>query len=245
MSKSFAKKLSIVVLAILAIGICLLGYQVTRSRQYQQQISYAKANLPKEEEKLDQLAKKVKSFYVNDKKQFVKSSVQTVDVKEVRFQVEATKVNAADFQVKPGSLPQSAADLSQQKEKILNDLVDISDKLKVQDQIDQLFTKSVSNWQETAADLSIQKDLKLAEIDSIRDNLVFFSAGSWKNSMEGFLDEATNQVKQQIKIRKKLQSELSYEDYLNLQEEINQVKNPDIKESLQETIDKQAQELGF
>lgn len=244
MEKPFLKKANVLIAAIFSLSICVVGYYVSNQRQYKQRVAYASSAQAKEEAELNDLEKQINEFYTNDNKELLKEDSTLSEAAKLKTKVDNIKVSATDFQIKEESVPEEMKNIAKEKKVLANDLVNISDKLHIQDQVEQLFTKKLPNWQKFEDTVVIKDELKNEEINDINENLGFFSEDQWLELVKSYLTSASEQVQEindiQQKLTKYQNEELSYEQYLTLAEQIEQVRNP----KQQDEFKKAADELG-
>lgn len=249
MLKSVFGKIGVLIVAIIAVGICAVGYQVESHRQYQQRVVYAKSSVSQENKRLNSLEKQVNSFYQNSKeKQFINQNVKAMDVTKVKAEVDGVKVTATDFNIKRESLPLNISKLTNKKKRINKDLDDVSSKLKLQEKINQLFTEDIDNWQKLDSSMVITDKLSTEQIGDITDELEFFPNGNWKDLAQDYVKLASNQVNLvdtiQRKIKKYKEQIITYDQYLNLITQSKQVSNEKIRNSFKKDFDKFAERVG-
>ncbi|GEQ49556.1 hypothetical protein [Tetragenococcus koreensis] len=244
MEKPFLKKANVLIAAIFSLSICVVGYYVSNQSQYKQRVAYASSAQAKEEAELNDLEKQINEFYTNDNKELLKEDSTLSEAAKLKSKVDNIKVSATDFQIKEESVPEEMKNIAKEKKVLANDLVNISDKLHIQDQVEQLFTKKLPNWQKFEDTVVIKDELKNEEINDINENLGFFSEDQWLELVKSYLTSASEQVQEindiQQKLTKYQNEELSYEQYLTLAEQIEQVRNP----KQQDEFKKAADELG-
>lgn len=249
MLKSVFGKTGVLVVAIIAVSICAVGYQIESHRQYQQRVVYAKSAVPQENKRLNSLEKQVNSFYQDDKKkQFINQNIKAADVTKVKAEVDGIKVTAADFNIKKKSLPSNIIKLSNKKKRINKYIDDVSFKLELQDKVNNLFTKDIDNWQKFDNSMVITNKLSMEQIGDITDELDSFSKGRWKNSLEDYVKLASNQVELVETIQKKVtkykKQVITYDQYLALVAQSKQIDNEKIRESFKKDFDKFAERVG-
>lgn len=249
MGKSNLKKTGVLIAAVAALGICAVGYQLSSHKQYQQRVAYAKSSASQEKQKLTTLQKQIDAFYQDKKiKQFIKEDVKEADVTKTKAEVDSIKTTAEDFQIKEKSLPANVDSLTKQKKQLNDEILDVSDKLNLQDKTSGLFTKKIASWQKFDDSVVIKDRLTTNQVGDITDELGFFAKGDWKKMIQAYVSEAGDQLEQVEKVQKKIKkyqkNTITYEQYLTLADQIDQIKNKKIRESFDKDMDKFADRIG-
>jgi hypothetical protein len=230
------KGLGVAAVAVAAVGICYIGYQKNNDRQYEQRVSYAETAVTNEKSKLEELQKKVNDFYANKDKDFLKKDIKTADVTKVKSDLEAVRVTADDFNIKEGSLPEGIKELEKQKTEISKNLTDVSDKLRMQEQTNKLFTKEVPDWMEFKDEMAIQDKMKKDQVDEVSGKLSLFPDDKWRKVVKEYLKSASDQVKTADDLQKRFDELLkegaivTYEDYMEVLAKIEDIRNEKLKE---------------
>jgi hypothetical protein len=230
------KGLGFAAVAVAAVGICYIGYQKNNDRQYEQRVSYAETAVTNEKSKLEELQKKVNDFYANKDKDFLKKDIKTADVTKVKSDLEAVRVTADDFNIKEGSLPEGIKELEKQKTEISKNLTDVSDKLRMQEQTNKLFTKEVPDWMEFKDEMAIQDKMKKDQVDEVSGKLSLFPDDKWRKVVKEYLKSASDQVKTADDLQKRFDELLkegaivTYEDYMEVLAKIEDIRNEKLKE---------------
>ncbi|HLQ40422.1 MAG TPA: hypothetical protein VK118_05610 [Tetragenococcus sp.] len=250
MGKSNLKKTGVLIAAVAALGICAVGYQLSSHKQYQQRVAYAKSSASQEKQKLTTLQKQIDTFYQDKKaKQFIKEDVKAADVTKTKAEVDSIKTTAEDFQIKEKSLPANVDSLTTQKKQLNDEILDVLDKLNLQDKTSGLFTKEISSWQKFDDSVVIKDKLTANQVGDITDELGFFAKGDWKKMIQAYLSEAGDQLEQVEKVQKKIKkyqkNTITYEQYLTLSSQIDQIKNKKIRESFDKDMDKFSDRIGL
>src|SRR5699024_10513243 len=200
---------------------------------------------------LDKLQEQVDDLYTNENKDYLKPEATVSEVSKIKSDVEAIKASAVDFNIKETALPKKAQDIATQKEALSKQLLDASDKLRIQADTDKLFNEKVPNWQKSSDDLQIKDDLKAEEVSEIKEKLVFFEESDWRKLADHYLAFAADQVELINEVDKKIKELLkedavvTYEDYMALLDQIKTVKNDKKKAEFEKSSDKIAERIGL
>lgn len=242
MKKPFLKKASVCATAILALGICIAGYYVSKQRQHQQRVAYASAIRSNEKVELDDLAQQVEELYLNEDQDLLKEELTMTEVTSLQTEVNRIKVSAEDFQIDKSSLPKGMKDLAKEKETVVNHLTDISDKLRMQEYMDSLFVEEIPNWQEFKDTVAVKDNLQKEEVEDVAENLSFFAEDKWLKLAKEYNTTAGKQLRSIEDIQKELvkyeKEEISYEQYTELSAQIKQVRNQKQHDKFEKAADK-------
>lgn len=240
--KPNVKLAGVIITAIVAIGICVVGYQVANQRQYQQRVAYASSAASNEEESIQELKKKLAGLYADDKQELIKEDVSQEDVRQMSSEVNELNTTAEDFQIEEDAVPDQVQELDQEKQELSEELADISDKLQVQVQTDNLFTADVASWQSFEDGMIIKEKLKKEAVSDINETLSFFDEGTWVDLVKDYTASASDQLDERNEIQDQLNEyeeepeSFTYENYLSVGEQISQVPSEDIRSSLEDRL---------
>lgn len=234
--------------AILAIGICVVGYRLANNRQYQERVAYASSTATSQKGKMQELKKKLTGLYVGDEQELIKENVSQEDVRQISSEVHEINTTAEDFQIEENAVPEQVQELDQEKQELNEELADISDKLQVQEQTDNLFTEDVVSWQSFEDEMIIKEKLKKEAVSDINETLSFFDEGAWVDLVKDYTASASEQLDERNEIQNQLNEyeeepeSFTYENNLSLEEQINQISSDDIRSSLEDRLDAIAEE---
>ncbi len=241
--KTNAKLAGVILTAVLAIGICVVGYWLANNRQYQERVAYASSAATSQEGKIQELKKKLARLYADDEQELIQEDVSQEDVRQMSSEVHELNTTAEDFQIEEDAVPDQVQELDQEKQELNEKLADISDKLQVQEQTDNLFTEDVASWQTFEDEMIIKEKLKKEAVSDINETLSFFNEGTWVDLVKDYIASASDQLDERNEIQNQLNEyeeepeSLTYENYLSLEGQIGQVPSDDIQSSLGDRLD--------
>lgn len=251
MKKSFTKGIVVILFAILAIAVVVIGQQVNSRNQYQQRVEFAESAASLEREKLESMEKKVNGFYTDENQVFLANDVTTEKIEELRAQLMGLKITAEDYAIREDSLPESVQGLTERKKDLQDTLIDIQDKAIVQEKTAQLFTEDVEDWQEVASNLSIEANASQTMIGVIREDLSLFPDSQWKENVSEYLTKAEDQIQEAEELQERLEHYLtegvavSYTDYLDALYAVEEVPNEELRVRLTELTEELASSMGL
>lgn len=229
--RRFEKNLSVVIVAVLAITVCLVGLKYNQKRQYDERVTYAEQAIKSEQKQMANLQEVGAALYLDEQHVLLTTDATIDEATKLKTSVEAIKVSADDFNIKKAALPKAASDIARQKQ-ALTDLVTAAvDKLHIQAEIDLLYTEKLPNWQQSTDDLLLADDVTTESISTIKEKLAFFETDGWLDLADHYLSLASDQlalmseIEQTIKELLKDENIVTYEAYLALMDQITTVKN--------------------
>ena len=254
MKNPWVKGVSVLIVAGVAVGVNVLGYTKNKEAQQTQRIEQAVTTISNQQKQLETIQSAIKAVYLDETEDVLKPNVTVESVAKIENNLNRLKVTAADFSLSANDLPAEVESLSQQKAQLQTQLQIVSDKVKLQQQLLQLFTNETVNFEEVVNNVIIQPKATLKEIDAIREAVTVLPGKQWQTSMNEYLDYAEAQVNRANNLRESFEEmlddgtvtdEATYERYLLAAESIAQVRNPELKETFQTQLDQIGEQLGF
>lgn len=127
-------------------------------------------------------------------------------------------------------------------------------KFRIQKDVNDLFTKPVSNWQTAKNDVIIKEKLSETTIGDVREQVKMAAESKWTELVDQYLTYAKAQVDRAAEIQKELDGMLkdgkvtekaTYEAYLNLVNSIAQVRNETLKEKFEKSATTISEQIGM
>ena len=131
---------------------------------------------------------------------------------------------------------------------------DAESKFAIQNNVNDLFEKPVTDWQKAQNNVVIKAKVKDTDVGAVRERLGFVQESDWTKLVKEYLSYADAQIKRVTSINKSLDSMLkdgkvtdnaTYEKYLSLVNSISQVRNKTLKAEFTEQADKISTQLGL
>lgn len=253
MGKPLLKAAAVVIVGIGAVAVCFVGYKVNASRQYDQRVSYAETAVKKEKTTLKEIEEEIASLYSDKTQVFLKNGLKEADVTKTATKLDTVKVSADEFGINEKDLPENVKSVEEEKEKLNQKMDDVDLKFRIQENVNDLFTKPVSNWQTAKNDVIIKEKLAETSIGDVRERLKLIEDSKWKELVTQYLDYATAQVTRVTDIQKEIDKMLkdgkatdaaTYDAYLNLVNSISQVRNEALKEKFEKSADTLSKQIG-
>ena len=148
MKNPWLKGVSVFIVALIAIGVNVLGYMRTKESQEAQEaqrIEQAVNTINSQQKQLEIVRSAIEEAYVDETQDLLQPTLTVTQVTTIENQLERLKVSAADFSLSASDLPSNAENLSQEKTELQAQLQLIREKIDVQTSLTNLFTNDTIN----------------------------------------------------------------------------------------------------
>ena len=254
MKNPWLKGVSVFIVALIAIGVNVLGYMRTKESQEAQRIEQAVNTINSQQKQLEIVRSAIEEASVDETQDLLQPTLTVTQVTTIENQLERLKVSAADFSLNASDLPSNAENLSQEKTELQAQLQLIREKIDVQTSLTNLFTNDTINLEVATNDVVIRQDVTLDEITKIRDAVKDLPGEQWATLMNEYLDYAEAQVSRAKALTKSFDEMLqdgivteaaTYERYLSAIDSVTQVRNPELKEQFQTQLSQISEQMGY
>ena len=254
MKNPWLKGVSVFIVALIAIGVNVLGYMRTKESQEAQRIEQAVNTINSQQKQLEIVRSAIEDASVDETQDLLQPTLTVTQVTTIENQLERLKVSAADFSLNASDLPSDAEKLSQEKTELQAQLQLIREKIDVQTSLTNLFTNETINLEVATNDVVIRQDVTLDEITKIRDAVKDLPGEQWATLMNEYLDYAEAQVSRAKALTKSFDEMLqdgivteaaTYERYLSAVDSVAQVRNPELKEQFQTQLSQISEQMGY
>lgn len=254
MKNPWLKGVSVFIVALIAIGVNVLGYMRTKESQEAQRIEQATNTINSQQKQLEIVRSAIEEASVDETQDLLQPTLTVTQVTTIENQLERLKVSAADFSLNASDLPSDAEKLSQEKTELQAQLQLIREKIDVQTSLTNLFTNETINLEVATNDVVIRQDVTLDEITKIRDAVTDLPGEQWATLMNEYLDYAEAQVSRAKALTKSFDEMLqdgivteaaTYERYLSAVDSVAQVRNPELKEQFQTQLSQISEQMGY
>ena len=254
MRNPWLKGVSVFIVALIAIGVNVLGYMRTKESQEAQRIEQAVNTINSQQKQLEIVRSAIEDASVDETQDLLQPTLTVTQVTTIENQLERLKVSAADFSLNASDLPSNAENLSQEKTELQAQLQLIREKIDVQTSLTNLFTNDTINLEVATNDVVIRQDVTLDEITKIRDAVKDLPGEQWATLMNEYLDYAEAQVSRAKALTKSFDEMLqdgivteaaTYERYLSAVDSVAQVRNPELKEQFQTQLSQISEQMGY
>ena len=178
--------------------------------------------------KLKQLQQEVNKFYESNKKDFLAKDLKKEEVAKVEKQVDEIKVNA---------------ELTPTKNEVKNALKDVSTKLDIQTQINNLYEKPVINGSQVVKDVPIKANVDKKQVEAVK---LTKANDAWTKAVTALKTDSATQVKNTDEAKqavKALEKDRTPENLAKAQEALNKVKNTTVKKDLNTKVEPVKKEI--
>lgn len=178
--------------------------------------------------KLKQLQQEVNKFYESNQKDFLAKDLKKEEVVKVEKQVDEIKVNA---------------ELTPTKNEVKNALKDVSTKLEVQTQINNLYEKPVINGSQVVKDVPIKANVDKKQVEAVK---LTKANDAWTKAVTALKADSATQVKNTDDAKqavKALEKDRTPENLAKAQEALNKVKNTTVKKDLNTKVEPVKKEI--
>lgn len=178
--------------------------------------------------KLKQLQQEVNKFYESNKKDFLAKDLKKEEVVKVEKQVDEIEVNA---------------ELTPTKNEVKNALKDVSTKLEVQAQINNLYEKPVINGSQVVKDVPIKANVDKKQVEAVK---LTRANDAWTKAVTALKTDSATQVKNTDEAKqavKALEKDRTPENLAKAQEALNKVKNTTVKKDLNTKVEPVKKEI--
>ena len=254
MGNPLIKTIAVAAVGVGAVAICFVGYRENNNKQYQQKVSYAETAVEKDQERLKEVDSDLTSLYSNKDKVFLKKDLKDAELTQVGAKLDGVKVSADDFGIEETDVPKNMKPIAKEKETLNKQMSDAESKFAIQNNVNDLFEKPVTDWQKAQNNVVIKAKVKDTDVGAVRERLGFVQESDWTKLVKEYLSYADAQIKRVTSINKSLDSMLkdgkvtdnaTYEKYLSLVNSISQVRNKTLKAEFTEQADKISTQLGL
>ncbi|MGM0138615.1 hypothetical protein IGI65_001058 [Enterococcus sp. DIV0755b] len=254
MGNPLIKTIAVAAVGIGAVAICFVGYRENNNKQYQQKVSYAETAVKKDELSIKEVNEAITKLYTNQDKVFLKKDLTEAELTQTGAKLDGVKVSAEDFGIEDKDMPKNMKNIAKEKETLNKQMADAETKFAIQNSVNALFEKPVSDWQKAKNDVTIKTKLKDTDVGAIRERLSFVDESDWTKLVKTYLSYADAQLKRVAEINQSLNSMLkdgkvtnaaTYDKYLSLVESISQVRNNNLKTEFTEKANTISNQLGL
>jgi hypothetical protein len=230
MKSPLLKGFLVVVVAVVSIGICIIGYQRTRQQIDKPQESETEVSIPSPDSDtqadLDVFKQQLDELYIDDDEQFIAEGTSSEEVAQLTEELNNSAISPEN------------TELSEERAQLLTALEIVSAKISIQEATNQLFVVARNDWQDMEERQPIDRDVQEADITAIENQVANLPDGAWKESVLGFVGHGREQIQLIESLRETLEQyangspEVTYEQYLIAVNDIQFVRNDDARAEL-------------
>lgn len=235
-----------IIVGIVAIFICVYGYNKYMTDQDNERIKYSLEVLKSNQKLLNEDTKKLTSYYLSDEKIFLKKDIDLDDINDLRVEIYAIPSEAQDFDISKKELPKKYKSLDKKKKSTLKQADDMIKIVEMQDLINELFDTPVENFSVLETDeLSIKHGTGNKDIQKVRDKISSLPHNQLRNNMDRYVNEAEAQVNLVTSVKEdtkdiivdgKITNNANYETVENLKTEIEKIRNMEYRNNYNNVV---------
>lgn len=232
------KWFGVVILAGIAAGIVMIGTQKKQEQENQQKKEQLAHNTKEQASRWETLQEAVLTAFIDEEEGFLSEELEKEQV--VQWQRDLSQVKEKE--------------LSEEQQAVEKKLEQLSEKINLQTQIQTLFGQKIENWQELDEEMPIKKDITDELITSISDSLSLMAGDDWQQQMKNYVELAQKQLDLLNSVQEKIDRmipngtvsyDVNYYEYLELTDQVNEIKNQELKEAFNQAIDNIAAQFGW
>ena len=233
---------------ISSITVCIFGLNYQKKHSTKEKVANAERTFNDETLKLEKNQKQIEDYYLDQTHEFIKNDIDSAGLDRILNSVSIVKTTPEDFGLEKSDFSDNSLRKSEKltllKTANVEKLTDVTIKIKTQKEIAALFEQSPVNWQVDEGNNVIKENLSMKTIEQIRP-LIAKKQGVWRVSMDRFLADAQAQVSQYETIKKtiddqmdgeKVASNATLETYHSLTEQVQLIKNEQLRTKLIEKL---------
>lgn len=241
--KKVGKGLGVLTIAILAIGINVVGFKRTKENQQLQQVDQIAESIVSQKKQLTTLEEMIDKAYIDEKKEFLEPTLTKETVDKIENNLARMKVATS-----------SGNALAQKKEDLQIEFNGIKKQFNLQSEILALFTNDTIDWQTVTNDVVLTTDVTEKQLNDLKDKLQAIEIPDWRANAEEYVSFAQAQFNRIQELNANFDEMLdndtitesaTYDRYYSVSESIAQVRNPEIKAQFLEQLDSVSQQLGM
>ena len=227
MKTPFLKGVGVIIIAILSIGICVVGFQRSRQNQQEQQTitSTEKISVQDARLRLDELKDALEEFYTDGNEQFIVEGTTYEEVHQIATEIDEMNVGA---------------ELEEEQTILSESFNNLATKITIQEEANALYEQPKNDWQDVEERQPIRTGVEESDFTDIENRLESLPDGDWKDSVLEFVGHGREQILLIEILRETIEkyasgsSEVSYEDYLSTVSDISYVRNEEMRAELLE-----------
>lgn len=252
--KKVGKGLGLLAIAVLAIGINVVGLKKSKDNQQLQQVDQIAETIVSQKKQLTTLEEMINKAYIDEKKDFLQPTLTKEAVDKIESSLARIKVSAEDFGVNAKALPDEVATFAKKKEDLQIEFNGIKKQFNLQSEILALFTTEAIDWQTVTNDVVLAANVTEKQLNEIKDKLQAIEIPNWQANAEEYISFAEAQFNRiqelnasfdEMLVDNTITESATYDRYYSVSESIAQVRNPEIKAQFLEQLDSVSQQLGM
>lgn len=246
------KKKTVIIATSAVLGASLIGgvsYKVVEAN-YQENLEEANIAIHTEQGILDDLAVQVGDFQT--KEGYLRKDLEQETVDNAKETLNKVEADASTYNVKESDIEDEITVIKTVKEDVASELKIVEEKLALQSDLNELFTKKAINGNEIKKH-ALKKEVTNEELDSLASSLEdseTFEDGAWVDSVNSLVEEGNTQLKHisnasnkvsglfDKKDNEKVNKKVKRDSLEEAEEAVAKVKNEEVKEDFEGKLGK-------
>lgn len=252
--KGMMKSLGVIVVAGLAIGINVVGYQKNRQEQYNQRVAQAATSIHNQAEQIDKIQTSLNATLLSANAAFLRPDLTLEELNKIEASINKLKISAEDFSVETKDLPKESRTFVTKKDDLKKQRQILANKLHIQEAVLAFFEAESLDWSNVEKDAAIKDTVTIEELGEVREDLKFIPEDQWQQNLTSYLDLAQEQLETVANVQAFVDTMLvdgqvtdaaTYSNYLELDYQVNQIASNSWRAQLKQSVDAIATQIGL
>ena len=227
MKTPFLKGVGVIIIAVVSIGICVVGFQRSRQSQQEQQtiMSTEEVSVQDMQPRLEELKDVLEEFYIDGNEQFIVEGTTYEEVHQLATEIDEMNVGA---------------ELEEEQASLSESFNSLATKIAIQEEANALYEQPKNDWQDVEERQPIRTGVEESDFTDIENRIENLPDGEWKDSVLEFLGHGREQIllieslSETIDQYANGSSEVSYDNYQSAVNDISYVRNEEMRAELLE-----------
>ena len=252
--KRIMKSLGLIVVAGLAIGINVVGYQKSRQDQYDQRVAQAMSSIKNQAEQIDKIQTSLNATLLSANTAFLRPDLTLEELDKIETEINQLKVSAADFSVEVNDLPKESLTFATKKDDLKNQHQVLVSKLRIEEAIRTFFEAETLDWQTVETNAAINDTVTLEQLKEVQEDVTRIPEDQWQQNLTSYLDLAQEQLEEVANVQAfidtlfvdgQVTDAATYGNYLELDYQVNQIASNSWRAQLKQAVDEIATQIGL
>lgn len=242
-----------IILGIVAVIIWILGNAINQQQQARAHLADVQSAFKQDRVALNQSKTDIKNLYQDDDHVFLRADLSKSDLDTIENNLNFVELTSDSLGVTKAEMPKDIRDLQRTRDQLIEKLAKAKQKYTLQSRVNSLFTQPVKNWQKAENNVAIRASLTEGRLSQVSNSIKSAQDNPWRSTALEYISYAQAQLTRvsniktslsQMLVDDKITEAATYQNYLNLTESIEQVRNEDLKNSFTASADKIARQLN-
>lgn len=227
MKTPFLKGVGVIIIAVVSIGVCVVGFQRSRQSQQEQQtiMSTEEVSVQDMQPRLEELKDVLEEFYIDGNEQFIVEGTTYEEVHQIATEIDEMNVGA---------------ELEEEQTTLSESFNNLAAKITIQEEANALYEQPKNDWQDVEERQPIRTGVEESDFTDIENRIENLPDGEWKDSVLEFVGHGREQILLIESLRETIEqyangsSEVSYDNYQSAVNDISYVRNEEMRAELLE-----------